>query len=162
MMEWFATPSVLVSKVATPPLKLPVPMLVPPLRKVTVPVAVAAVRGPAVAVDTACSSSLVSIHLACQSLRSRESDLALAGGDQVVADDVVVVQQVLDGLGGVQHLDHARPVVGQRALHRPPGGKALALCLGAVLGPTDAVAVSAVARSAGLPSPVNSSNDDSP
>lgn len=37
-------------------------------------------RGPAVAVDTACSSSLVSIHLACQSLRSRESDLALAGG----------------------------------------------------------------------------------
>lgn len=37
-------------------------------------------RGPAVAVDTACSSSLVSIHLACQSLRMRESDLALAGG----------------------------------------------------------------------------------
>ncbi len=37
-------------------------------------------RGPAVAVDTACSSSLVSVHLACQSLRSRESDLALAGG----------------------------------------------------------------------------------
>ena len=37
-------------------------------------------RGPAVAVDTACSSSLVSVHLACQSLRTRESDLALAGG----------------------------------------------------------------------------------
>ncbi|KMO83138.1 polyketide synthase [Mycolicibacterium chubuense] len=37
-------------------------------------------KGPAVAVDTACSSSLVSIHLACQSLRMRESDLALAGG----------------------------------------------------------------------------------
>jgi len=37
-------------------------------------------RGPAVAIDTACSSSLVAIHLACQSLRSRESDLALAGG----------------------------------------------------------------------------------
>lgn len=37
-------------------------------------------RGPAVAVDTACSSSLVSVHLACHSLRMRESDLALAGG----------------------------------------------------------------------------------
>jgi hypothetical protein len=28
--------------------------------------------------------------------------------------DVVVVQQVLDHFGGVQHFDHARPVVGQR------------------------------------------------
>jgi phthiocerol/phenolphthiocerol synthesis type-I polyketide synthase B len=37
-------------------------------------------QGPAVAVDTACSSSLVAVHLACQSLRLRESDLALAGG----------------------------------------------------------------------------------
>ncbi len=37
-------------------------------------------QGPSVAVDTACSSSLVAIHLACQSLRSGESNLALAGG----------------------------------------------------------------------------------
>ncbi|HEV7420947.1 MAG TPA: polyketide synthase, partial [Mycobacterium sp.] len=41
-------------------------------------------RGPAVAVDTACSSSLVSIHLACQSLRLRESDVALAGGINLI------------------------------------------------------------------------------
>ncbi|MBO0864903.1 MAG: type I polyketide synthase, partial [Mycobacterium sp.] len=41
-------------------------------------------RGPAVAVDSACSSSLVTIHLACQSLRLRESDLALAGGVSVI------------------------------------------------------------------------------
>ena len=40
-------------------------------------------RGPAVAVDTACSSSLVAVHLACQSLRLRESDLILAGGVQL-------------------------------------------------------------------------------
>ena len=41
-------------------------------------------RGPAMAVDSACSSSLVTMHLACQSLRLRESDLALAGGVSLI------------------------------------------------------------------------------
>jgi acyl transferase domain-containing protein len=41
-------------------------------------------QGPALSVDTACSASLVSIHLACQSLRRHESNLALAGGVNLI------------------------------------------------------------------------------
>ncbi|MET0404866.1 MAG: type I polyketide synthase, partial [Cystobacter sp.] len=41
-------------------------------------------QGPSMAVNTACSSSLVSVHLACQSLRARESNLAIAGGVNVI------------------------------------------------------------------------------
>ncbi len=37
-------------------------------------------QGPSLAVDTTGSSSLVAVHLACQSLRSGESTLALVGG----------------------------------------------------------------------------------
>jgi acyl transferase domain-containing protein len=41
-------------------------------------------QGPSMAVNTACSSSLVSVHLACQSLRSRECNMAIAGGVSVI------------------------------------------------------------------------------
>ncbi|MEV0225000.1 beta-ketoacyl synthase N-terminal-like domain-containing protein [Streptomyces sp. NPDC050704] len=48
-------------------------------------------QGPAMAVNTACSSSLVAVHLACQSLRSGESDTALAGGVNVIVTPELTV-----------------------------------------------------------------------
>jgi acyl transferase domain-containing protein/D-arabinose 1-dehydrogenase-like Zn-dependent alcohol dehydrogenase len=40
-------------------------------------------RGPSMSVQTFCSTSLVATHLACQSLLSGESDMALAGGSSI-------------------------------------------------------------------------------
>ena len=36
--------------------------------------------GPCITVDTACSSSLAALHLACQSMKNKESDMAIVGG----------------------------------------------------------------------------------
>ncbi len=59
--------------------------------------------GPSIAIDTACSSSLVATHLACQSLRTRESDLALAGGAGLILSPELTItfsQAQMMGAGG--------------------------------------------------------------
>jgi thioester reductase-like protein len=63
-------------------------------------------RGPSVTVATACSSSLVAVHLACQALLNRETDVALAGG---AALSFPQVQGYLHEPGGILSADgHCR------------------------------------------------------
>ncbi len=47
--------------------------------------------GPSFALDTACSSALVALHLACQSLRRKECDMALTGGvNLMIAPEITI------------------------------------------------------------------------
>jgi acyl transferase domain-containing protein/SAM-dependent methyltransferase/NAD(P)-dependent dehydrogenase (short-subunit alcohol dehydrogenase family)/acyl carrier protein len=48
-------------------------------------------QGPSATIDTSCSSSLMAVHLACQSLRRRESNLALAGGANVILNPEITM-----------------------------------------------------------------------
>ncbi|MBT2744886.1 SDR family NAD(P)-dependent oxidoreductase [Lysobacter sp. ISL-42] len=73
-------------------------------------------RGPSVAVQTACSTSLVAVHMACQSIRSGECDMALAGAVSVrtphVAGYLYESGNILSADGQVRAFDaDARGVV---------------------------------------------------
>ena len=57
-------------------------------------------RGPSLAVDTACSSGLTAVHLACRSLGCGESDVAIAGGVNVIlAPEPIIGFCKADALG---------------------------------------------------------------
>ncbi|MCP3803846.1 acyltransferase domain-containing protein [Allokutzneria sp. A3M-2-11 16] len=56
-------------------------------------------RGPALAVESACSSSLLAVHHAVRQLRGGESDLALAGGANLVL--LPELTAVLDKMGAL-------------------------------------------------------------
>ncbi|WP_250634474.1 SDR family NAD(P)-dependent oxidoreductase, partial [Pinirhizobacter soli] len=58
-------------------------------------------QGPSMAVDTACSSSLTAVHLAIESLRSGDSEVAIAGGvNLLVTPDHMIGLSALDMLSG--------------------------------------------------------------
>ncbi len=63
-------------------------------------------HGPSIAVDTACSSSLVSVHQAVQSLRSGESDVAVAGGVNMILTPAATVG--FDTIGAVAKDGHIK------------------------------------------------------
>lgn len=58
-------------------------------------------NGPCISIDTACSSSLVSVHYACQSLRNKDADMAVAGG--------VLLQLAAEGTIGLSKLRALAP-----------------------------------------------------
>jgi len=63
-------------------------------------------QGPSFVVDSACSSSLTAIHLACESLRRRECNLALAGGVNLILSPVQY--QRLCNLNMITAQDHCK------------------------------------------------------
>ncbi|MFE9870148.1 sulfolipid-1 biosynthesis phthioceranic/hydroxyphthioceranic acid synthase [Micromonospora sp. NPDC005686] len=63
--------------------------------------------GPALSIDTACSSGLMSVSLAVQSIRSGESDMALAGGCMLMLVPEAAVSA--SGLGMLSPTGRCRP-----------------------------------------------------
>ncbi|MFE9870164.1 SDR family NAD(P)-dependent oxidoreductase [Micromonospora sp. NPDC005686] len=64
-------------------------------------------RGPMASVTTACSSSMLAVHLAAQSLRSGESDVALAGGVSLMITPELSV--FMGRIGAISPTGRCRP-----------------------------------------------------
>ncbi|EPE35574.1 Thiolase-like protein [Glarea lozoyensis ATCC 20868] len=72
------------------------------------------IHGPSATIQTACSSSLVATHLACQSLRSGESEMALAGGVGLILST--------DGTMHLSNLGFLNPTGHSRSFDKDAGG----------------------------------------
>jgi acyl transferase domain-containing protein/acyl carrier protein len=73
-------------------------------------------KGPNMVVDAACASSLTAIHLAVESIKRGESDVALAGGVEVLLDEapyiVLSTAQVLSPQGRSKTFDESADGIG--------------------------------------------------
>lgn len=53
-------------------------------------------KGPSMTIDTGCSGSMVGLHLACQSLRSGESNMSVVGGvNLLLSPDMTIAMSML-------------------------------------------------------------------
>nr|MCR4945018.1 SDR family NAD(P)-dependent oxidoreductase [Clostridium sp.] len=55
-------------------------------------------KGPCLTVDTACSSSLTALHLACESIRRKESSMAIVGSVFLMTDSDFLVEAAKTGI----------------------------------------------------------------